>query len=199
MVMISFNRLVFILNVATRSNIVLIFIGFMTGGFLGYLFSHWMIHNKLTADILGQLFKINSYSLEPWNMNIQANPAFLSDIAAIEAAIIAFLVPLSIEIISKLSERYNSDVITRAFARKWENRLLTPFLLINIILAVIMRFLIKDDTDTICWAFLSWIILIAFMFVAFLIWRVINHIKNFMTEERSVLNQLYEDVEKSIQ
>jgi hypothetical protein len=132
-------------------------------------------------------------------LNIQANPAFLSDIAAIEAAIIAFLVPLSIEIISKISERYNSDVITRAFTRKWENRILTPFLLVNIFIAVTLRLFIKDDSNAIWWTFTSLIVLVLFMFVAFLIWKVINNIKTFMSDVKWVLNQLYEDIEKSIQ
>jgi len=167
--MISFSRIAFIIRVILKST-VLILISFTLGLVLRYLFSS-LETQQLMADFFQPHLK--------WILNIRANPAFLSDIAAIEAAIIAFLVPLSIEIISKISERYNSDVITRAFTRKWENRILAPFLLVNIFAAVALRFFIKDDTNAIWWSFTSLIVLIVFMFVAFLIWRVINHIKTY--------------------
>jgi len=131
-------------------------------------------------------------------INISPNPTFLSDVAAFEAVIIAFLVPLSIEIISKISERYNSEVITRTFENKWENKILPPFLLINIIAAIVLRFLVEDNVDSLSWKIAAWVILLVFIFIAFAIWRVIIRIKTFISDTKTIVNQLYRDVEESL-
>ncbi len=132
-----------------------------------------------------------------FGLDITPNPTFLSDVAAFEAAIIAFLVPLSIEIISKISERYNSDVITRSFNKYW--KILSPFLLINIVVAIGLRFFMKDNTDSLSWKIFAWIIFIIFICIAFAIWRVINRIRNFMSDTKYVINPLYEAVKFSIE
>ncbi len=134
-----------------------------------------------------------------WLGKINPNPAFLSDVAAFEAVIIAFLVPLSIEIISKISERYNSEVIIRSFENNWANRILPPFLLINIVVAIGLRFFVQDDIDSVAWKVFAWIVLLGFLCIAFAIWRVITRIKTFMSDIQAVIDQLYEDVEKSIE
>ncbi len=127
------------------------------------------------------------------------NPKFLSDVAAFEAVIIAFLVPLSIEIISKISERYTSNVITRSFESHWGNKILPPFLLINIVAAIILRFLFQDGTNSLTWKIVAWIVLFFLLFIAFVVWRVITRIKIFMSDTTYVINQLYLDVEKSLE
>jgi len=131
-------------------------------------------------------------------INISPNPTFLSDVAAFEAVIIAFLVPLSIEIISKISERYNSEVITRTFENRWENKILLPFLLINIIAAIVLHFLVEDNVDSLSWKIAAWVILLVFIFIAFAIWRVIIRIKTFISDTKTIVNQLYRDVEESL-
>jgi len=169
-------------------------ISFLVGLVLGYILGIFRVHT------LFSLPKISiDFSWLSWFGQITPNPTFLSDVAAFEAAIIAFLVPLSIEIISKISERYNSDVITRSFDNTWENKILPPFLLINIVAAVLLRFFVQDDINSVVWKILAWIILLVFMYIAFAIWRVINRIKIFMSDTKSVINQLYEDVERSIE
>lgn len=133
--------------------------------------------------------------------SVTPNPGFLSDVAAFEAAIIALLVPLSIEIISKISERYNSDVITRAFESSWGNKILPPFILINIVAAVILRFAVLEQgpNTSIIWKISAWIVLLIFMIVAVAIWRVIIRIKKFVGDPKSVIDQLYKDVEESLE
>jgi hypothetical protein len=171
-------------------------ISFLVGLILGYVLGLFRIH----AFFSYSLPKISiDFSWLSWLGQITPNPTFLSDVAAFEAAIIAFLVPLSIEIISKISERYNSDVITRSFDNTWENKILPPFLLINIVAAILLRFFVQDDINSVVWKILAWIVLVVFMYIAFAIWRVINRIKTFMSDTKSVINQLYEDVEKSIE
>jgi len=172
----------------------LIGISFLIGLVLGYILGIFRFHAFLSFPKIS----IN-FSWLNWLGEIIPNPTFLSDVAAFEAVIIAFLVPLSIEIISKISERYNSDVITRSFDNTWENKILPPFLLINIVVAISLRFFVQDDIDSMAWKILAWAVLFIFIGIAFAIWRVINRIKTFMSNTGYVLNQLYEDVEKSIE
>jgi len=169
-------------------------ISFLVGLIFGYILGIFKIHASFP------LLKVSfNFSWLNWLGEVTPNPTFLSDVAAFEAVIIAFLVPLSIEIISKISERYNSDVITRSFDNTWENKILPPFLLINIVVAISLRFFVQDDIDSMVWKILAWVVLFIFIGIAFAIWRVINRIKTFMSDTGYVLNQLYEDVEKSIE
>ncbi|MBU4274778.1 hypothetical protein KKE19_03095 [Patescibacteria group bacterium] len=185
----------FVKNITTFPKIQIVF-SFLVGLILGYILGLAKVH-QLAISILPK-FSID-FSWLVWFSKINPNPTFLSDVAAFEAAIIAFLIPLSIEIISKISERYNSDVITRSFENNWENKILPPFLLINIVVAVVLRFLVQDDINSIVWKIFAWIVLFVFIYIAFAIWRVINRIKIFMSDTKSVINQLYEDVKKSIE
>lgn len=157
----------------------------------------------LEIDRFNVLFSllINSINLAwlSWLWGTTLDPSFLSDVAAFEAAIIAFLVPLSIEIISKISERYNSDVITRTFNSIWENRILPPFLLINIVAAIVLRFFVRDDIDNIVLKIFAWLVLLVFLGIAIIILRVINKIKLFMSDTQYAINQLYENVERYIE
>jgi len=174
----------------------LVGISFLVGLIFGYILGVLKIHTLFSYS----LPKISiDFSWLSWLGQITPNPTFLSDVAAFEAAIIAFLVPLSIEIISKVSERYNSDVITRSFNNTWENKILPPFLLINIVAAIILRFFVQYDINSVIWKILAWFVLLVFIYIAFAIWRVINRIKTFMSDTKSIISQLYEDVEKSIE
>lgn len=173
---------------------VLVAASFFGGLFLGYILGFFRVH---TFFLLPRISI--DFSWLKWLWQVTPNPTFLSDVAAFEAAIIAFLVPLSIEIISKLSERYNSDVITRSFDSKWENKLLPPFLLINIVAAIVLRFLVQDDISSTAWKIFAWLILLIFICIAIAIWRVITRIKAVMSDTKSVIAQLYEDIENSIE
>lgn len=194
--MIKFPKFLFRVRGYLSSKKFLVGISFLVGLIFGYILGFFKVYTLFSYS----LPKISiDFSWLNWFGQITPNPTFLSDIAAFEAAIIAFLVPLSIEIISKISERYNSDVITRSFENNWENKILPPFLLINIVAAIILRFLVQDDIRSVAWKILAWIVLFVFIYIAFAIWRVINRIKTFMSDTKSVINQLYEDVEKSIE
>lgn len=184
----------FVKNIITNTK-VKIGISFLAGLVLGYVLGLFRVH-KFLPPLLE--ISINSSWLN-WLGQITPNPTFLSDVAAFEAAIIAFLVPLSIEIISKISERYSSDVITRSFSNDWKNLLLPPFLLINIFLAILLRFFVHDDVNSLTWKIGAWLMLVALFFVAFVIWRVIVDIKTIMSDTRSVLDRLYDDVKKSLE
>jgi hypothetical protein len=73
------------------------------------------------------------------------DPTFLSNIAAIEAVIIAIAIPLSLEIVSKISERYQSEIISKKFFQSCTVTLLPKLLVLNIIVAVSLIFFVKDS------------------------------------------------------
>lgn len=173
---------------------ILVGMSFLIGLVLGYILGIFRVHTFLS------LSKISiNLSWISWFGDVTPNPTFLSDIAAFEAAIIAFLVPLSIEIISKISQRYDSDVTIRSFTNNWKNRILPPFLLINIVAAIALRFFVQDGSNSIILTIGSWVMLLALLFVAFVIWRVIIDIKRIMSDTRSVLDELYGDIKKTLE
>jgi len=170
-------------------------ISLLVGLVMGYILGLFKMHILLTF-----LPRISiDFSWLSWLGRITPNPTFLSDVAAFEALVIAFLVPLSIEIISKISERYNSNVITRSFYNTWENKILPPFILINIVAAIVLGFFVQDDVNSVLWKMLAWIVLFVFIYIAFASWRVINRIKIFMSDTKFVIGQLYEDFKRSIE
>ncbi|MBI4743313.1 MAG: hypothetical protein HY776_00510 [Actinobacteria bacterium] len=172
---------------------ILVGISFLAGLKLGYILGFFRVHNYLSINFLEININLT------WFSKITPNPTFLSDVAAFEAIIIAFLVPLSIEIISKISERYNSDVITRVFESGLWNKTLPPFLLINIVAAILLRFLVKDNADSLIWKITAWIVMLMFLYIAFAIWRMILRIKAFMGDTKHIVNQLNKDVNKSLE
>jgi hypothetical protein len=175
---------------------------FLIGLAFGYFLGLFELHSLISLPEISIQFswiKISEQLTQIFE-KIKPNPTFLSDIAAFEAAIISFLIPLSIEIISKISERYNSDVITRSFENHWENKLLPTFLLIDAVAAIILRFLSDENSNNhLMWKLSAIIVFMLFIFIAFAIWCVIRRIKYFMGNAQSVVNKLYEDAKKSIQ
>ncbi|MBG0785244.1 MAG: hypothetical protein H0S79_09085 [Anaerolineaceae bacterium] len=135
-----------------------------------------------------------------WFSTFEIKPDFLSDVAEFEAAIIAFLIPLSIEIVSKLSERYDSDVIIDNFENSFSNKILPFMLILNIILAITLRFFANDfSIETTEWKIFAWVIFISFIFIAIMILIVIKRTKNFMTSPTFSLNQLYKKLEEALE
>lgn len=66
------------------------------------------------------------------------SPNLILNVSAFQIAILAFLIPLSFDMVSKISDKYNSDVISRFFSKrilpKWYQlmALLSIFLLVLI-------------------------------------------------------------------
>ena len=122
-------------------------------------------------------------------------PKFLSDVAAVEAVVIAIAIPLSFEIISRISERYQSEVISNRFAQSWPVIWLPRFLISNIILAVSLRFFINDTPSSGLWKCSAWITFAGFLLIAVTFWKFILRLKHYMTDTRFTLKELYNEAE----
>lgn len=160
---------------------------FIIGYFLGKV-DLGKITSKIAFINLGDLFS-PILSFTPL-------PNFLSDVAAFEGVVIALVIPLSFEIVSRISERYHSEVITKQFFGEWEIRLLPIFLLINILLAISLRFFVQSNPTDIVWKISAWIIFIFYLLIAIILFRFIVKLKSYMIDFEAVLERLYDEAEK---
>jgi len=124
------------------------------------------------------------------------NPTFLSDIAAFEAVVIAIAIPLSFEIVSRISERYESEVISRRFLDHWSIKWLPFLLIVNIIIAVVLRFFASGDPKTSLWKVVAWTTLIAFLIMAgILSLGFIPTLRRYMRGIDFILEDLFDEAE----
>jgi hypothetical protein len=151
---------------------------------------------KVQMNIIAHLLSSFVFGLKTFLSNFTPAPEFLSDVAAFEAVVIALAVPLSFEIVSRISERYQSEVITKQFIQEWEIKWLPIFLMINIILAVALRFFVQDNSSSGLWAIYAWIALAGFLFIAVILLKFIRKLKIYMTDTEQVLDKFYQNAEK---
>jgi len=125
------------------------------------------------------------------------SPTFLSNIAAIEAVIIAIAIPLSLEIVSKISERYQSEIISKKFFQSCTVTLLPTLLVLNIIVAVSLIFFVKESPSSMLWKNLAWITFFLFLFIVlFFTFAFIPRVMRYMRDTKFILKELFNDTEK---
>lgn len=122
-------------------------------------------------------------------------PAFLSDVAAFEATIIALAIPLSLEMVSRISERYQSEVITKRFLREWENKWLPILLIANIIVAVSLRFFVDDKPISEIWKILSWTTFAGFLLVTVVLIKFFILLTKYITDTEFIIRELFYEAE----
>ncbi len=119
---------------------------------------------------------------------IKFSDSFFVAIIGFQTAVIAFLIPLSIEIISKISERYSSDVIVRQFENYSGYRYLPKLLLLNIIIAAIL--LLFEKNDSLIYKFLSLVVLFLFLYSCGITLIIIKRVKKYVSNIGEVINEL---------
>jgi uncharacterized membrane protein len=170
------------------------FSSLLSGYSLGLLNSHKSFLQKF--DLLKSNFNFlwlkqfaNLFQLTP-NIN------FLSDVIAFEAAVVAIAIPLSFEIISRISERYQSQVITKKFNQEWEIKALPFIFIINIIIAVGLKFFLSDHPTSNFWKFAAWLVLILFLVASIIFCLFIPKLRRYITNTEFLLNNIFVDAEK---
>lgn len=132
-------------------------------------------------------------------LSFTPTPNFLSDVAAFESVVIAIAVPLSFEIVSRISERYQSEVISKQFLQEWEIKWLPRFLMVNIVLAIALRFFVQNNPSSVEWRIFAWITFAVFLSIATIFLSFIEKLKRYMIDTELILEELYDEAEKFLE
>lgn len=124
--------------------------------------------------------------------NLDSN--FLSDIAAFEAVIVAIAIPLSFNILSVMSEKYQSEVIPKKFTQELCVKYLPGLLICNIALAITLRFLVKQNSSSITWKIFTFVAFIFFIIIILiLLIKFIPRLKCYMEGPKFILSELFDE------
>lgn len=124
------------------------------------------------------------------------NPSFLSDVVAFEAVVIALSIPISIDVVTRISDRYQSDVIGRLLMKEKVIGLLPILLLLNIVASITLRFFINKDNSS-EYIIFEWLVFMFFIITVILLFIFYRKIIKYSTNEAYVLNQLFSNVGKA--
>ncbi|AFZ22423.1 hypothetical protein Cylst_0041 [Cylindrospermum stagnale PCC 7417] len=183
------------------------FVGGMSLGYvLGLVKAHVIIINKL-AMITFKTTAINwdliisklSWVKDCFNWIISITPStgFLSDVVAFQGAIIAIAIPLSLEIISRISERYQSGVITKKFSQEWVIKRLPIILVIDIISAISLKFFVYNDSvSSTLGKIIAWITFGLFLITVVLLKLFFDILRRYITDTTFLLDELFKDMEE---
>jgi hypothetical protein len=148
----------------------------------GYLLFMQMIWSPLST-------RFNSFS---------PSVGFASDVMAYQAAIIAIAIPVSLVIISQISERYQSGVITKEFNRQWQLRALLVLVVIDVLLVVIFKFFVGEKVDNLGWKLVAWLILLIFIATNIVLFAFFNTLRQYTTKTQFLLDRLFDDVQQAL-
>ncbi len=131
-------------------------------------------------------------------LSINPSHHFIEIIASLVISILAFLIPLSISIISKVSERYGSDVVSGIFKQKWFNKIAKYLLAFEIFLIILLEF-VGESIPILYLKIIDWFILLLSFFILYITIRIINEIIKFISDNRYVINELAKNIEEIIE
>ncbi|WP_414755623.1 hypothetical protein [Anabaena sp. CCY 9910] len=160
-------------------------------GFVSYNYLHNNLNTMILDNPLVQWFIKNIVNFTPKN-------AFISDVIAVQGAVIAIALPLSLEIISRISERYQSGVITRKFNQRWEIKLLPILLIIDIFMAVSLKFFGQTDSINGYWKVVAWLTFVIFLMTIYILYVFFKTLRHYTTDTSFLLEQLLKDIEESL-
>lgn len=122
---------------------------------------------------------------------------FASDVMAYQAAIIAIAIPVSLVIISQISERYQSGAITREFNRQWQLRVLLCLVIIDAVLVVTYKFFVVGDrVGDLGWKLVAWLIFLLFITTNIVLFAFFNTLRRYTTKTQFLLDRLFDDVQR---
>jgi len=131
--------------------------------------------------------------------SITPDGLFLLAAAGFLGVIMAFLVPLSVEIISKVSAKYSSDIIVRLYKRSFINRIFTGLLLFTLGAMITTRFFISDEfLSSFLGKSIMWSLLTLSTIITVLIGYLIRRMEKFISDDSMPLKILYNDIRKSL-
>lgn len=136
-----------------------------------------------------------------WASNFGASRDFFIQVLTFEGIILTIAVPLSLDMVSRVSERYQSSVVTRRFRSKYPVIFLPSVLLFKVTALIITLFFAPETSLVGAWKALSWLTLASFLAVVFLIIGYYRVLHRYMSEESSqiILQDLFNNASKALQ
>lgn len=129
----------------------------------------------------------NAFTMKP-------DLGYLSDIIAFETAIIAFLIPLVVDVISRLSDRYDSEVIVKQFVKEKVFSLFPFFLVFNIISIILIKLFSLDAYRPVQ----VFIVSLAVFTNVWILW-LFRLLKKYLLDLSYVKEKLFKDAQKSLE
>ena len=138
-------------------------------------------------------------SFKAWVAQLQPDSLFLLMAAGFLGVIMAFLIPVSIDILSKVAAKYNSDIVFRLFRNNFIIRYFHHFVLINIAVMLVMRFIALDEIFTsLTVLIIMWCLLFSSMIITAIAGYLIYRLESIIGDESVPLRMLAEKVDENI-
>jgi phosphoglycerol transferase MdoB-like AlkP superfamily enzyme len=129
-----------------------------------------------------------------------SNPdvGFLALAAGFEGVLLAVAIPLSFSMVSNISEKFESDLITERFLNRPEIRFFPPLLVTAILFSFILTFADSATRIYPLWKVGAWIAGVLFLFVCIVFARFIDTVRRYITDVQNIIEELLDDAEKAI-
>lgn len=201
---VSFRKTIEFLRNASQNKMIQFTFSFGLGLTSGYWLGLIRLHSRLAETVPIQIESLKLWVIQAhtllWNSFNAFTPdvAFLSDVIAFQGAVIAIAYPLSLEIISRISERYSSNVITRKFSNEWSVKILPYLLIANVIIAVLLKFFYTGGLSLLLPKALAWLTITIFLLSTILLIIFFNTIRDYATNSKYLIDQLLIDMKELI-
>ncbi len=122
---------------------------------------------------------------------------FIKDIFLAYITILSFGIPLSFEIVSRISERFESDIIYDLYSKNEKVNILSVALIINVFLLILLEFCLKIHKGP-CWEIFAWFFFCSFIFITIYSIKVVYLLNRMTRNTEALLDMLFEDVENAL-
>lgn len=127
---------------------------------------------------------------------VDPDPLFLLMASGFLGVIMAFLIPVSIDITSKVAAKYNSDVVVRLFQSNTISKYFPFFVLINIGAMLTLRFFTQSPFFTYEIKLMMWILLLFTIIITILIGYLVYRLERIISDDNVPLDMLIKRIEK---
>ena len=129
-------------------------------------------------------------------LQITPDPLFLLMAAGFLGVVLAFLIPVSIDIISKVAAKYNSDVVVRMFQSNLISKYFPYFVLLSIGAMLSMRFLAisEDIAASYPYQITMWVLLLFSVIITVLSGYLIYRLERVISDDDVPMRMLAEKV-----
>jgi hypothetical protein len=190
-------------QIILKRGIIRVIISFLLGLLSGYYLGLLRVHEKITFYVkLSQFGEyriqvISIFDQKIWRLLSSFSPSlgFASDVIAYQAAIVAIAIPVSLEIISRVSERYQSGAVTREFNQQWQLRTLLVLVVTDALFGVTLKFFVSSEQINIAaWKVIAWIVFIFFIATNVVLFAFFDNLRQYVTKTKFLLDRLFNDL-----